>query len=39
MKNPNSVFNVNAHVLLNKEGIKCFSTKFEVLADLTVIES
>ena len=54
MKNPNSVFQRKAHVLLNKEGptvksikqggsdsevIICFSTKFEVSADLTVIKS
>ena len=43
MRNPNSVFNGNAHVIKqggsDSEVILCFSTKFEVSADLTVIES
>ena len=40
MKNPNSVFNGNAHVIKqggsDSEVILCFSTKFEASADLTV---
>ena len=43
MKNPNSVFNGKAHVIKQRgsdsEVIICFSTKFELSADLTVIES
>ena len=43
MKNPNSVSNGKAHVIQqggsDNEVIICFSTKFEVSADLTVIES
>ena len=38
MKNPNSVFNGKAHVIKQRgsdsEVIICFSTKFEVSADL-----
>ena len=44
MKNPNSVFNVNLMFYLTKDGPTVmsylyFSTKFEVSADLTAIES
>ena len=39
MKNPNSVFNVKKQGGSDNEVILCFSTTFEVSADLTVLES